>query len=427
MSVPDRLLRVTAVAGGRRSDLAVPGGVAVAELVPDLARAVGLLDPAAVYAGYRLHAHGRRLRPDQGLSEQGVEDGALLAVAAGADAVAPTVHDDLAEAVAETVQRQRAWEPADTRRTTLAAGLLALAVGLGALGWCLLPPIHDRWATPTAVLLTLVVLAGNAMPAAAVALGAARADAKPVDHDRVAVMVARSTRLYLAASTAIGAVALAAVPVVAVDAVGAVLAADCCLVLLLRARRHRSRRQVLVDVGRGPRRTAGDGRRAPGARAGLADRPCHGSGARERGRLRHRQASGGAGGAPRPGPRPARDRGAGRAGTAPAARHRRPGAGHRGVTCPATRSCSRQPRSTGVDWSRRSSAARWTTTRPGWFVAWSPACCSQCSRPQLSPSPTGSEPGQSSRAQEIGGSGWSWVQVRLLCALTTLHRSRYLR
>lgn len=248
MSVPDRLLRVTAVAGGRRSDLAVPGGVAVAELVPDLARAVGLLDPAAVYAGYRLHAHGRRLRPDQGLSEQGVADGALLAVAVGADAVAPTVHDDLAEAVAETVQRQRAWEPADTRRTALAAGLLALTVGLGALGWCHLPPIHDRSATPTAVLLTLVVLAGNAMPAAAVALGAARADAKPVDHDRVAEMVARSTQLCLAASTAIGAVALAAVPVVAVDAVGAVLAADCCLVLLLRARRHRSRRQVLVDA-----------------------------------------------------------------------------------------------------------------------------------------------------------------------------------
>jgi hypothetical protein len=248
MAAPDRLLRVTAVAGGRRSDLAVPGGVAVAELVPDLARAVGLLDPAAVYAGYRLHAHGRRLRPDQGLSEQGVEDGALLAVAAGADALAPTVHDDLAEAVADTVQRQRAWEPADTRRTTLAAGLLALAVGLGALGWCLLPPIPTGWATPTAVLLTLVVLAGNAVPAVAISLGAARADGIPVDHDQVAASVVRSARLHLAGSAAVGTVALAALPVVAVDAVGAMLTADCCLVLLLRARRLRSRRQVLVDT-----------------------------------------------------------------------------------------------------------------------------------------------------------------------------------
>lgn len=40
--------------------------------------------------------------------------------------------------------------------------------------------------------------------------------------------------------------------------------------------------------------------------------------------------------------------------------------------------------------------------------------------------PAGSEQGQSS-VQTIGGSGWSWVQVRLLCDLTTLQRSTYLR
>ena len=236
------LLRVTAVAGGRRSDLAVPGEVAVAELVPDLARAVGLLDPAAVYAGYRLHAHGRRLRPDRGLREQGVDDGALLAVTSGADIPWPTTHDDLAEATAEVVERQRAWCPGDTRRTTLAAGLLAVAVGLGAVAWDQVPPVF------AAVALVLVTLGGNALPAVAVALGVARADRVPVDPDRVATLVARSARLLVIGSVAVGLIATAAVPVVADEPAGVVLAADCCVVLLLRARRHRAQAQVLVDV-----------------------------------------------------------------------------------------------------------------------------------------------------------------------------------
>jgi hypothetical protein len=245
VSGPDGLLRVTAVAGRRRRDLAVPDGVAVAELVPDLARAVGLLDPAAVYAGYRLHTRGRRLRPDQGLREQGVDDGALLAVTAVADVPRPDVHDDLADATAEVVRRQQSWRSVETRRTTLAAGLLAVAVGLGAAAW-------DRFQPVTAaVVLVLVTLGGNTLPAVAVALGVARADRVPVDPDRVATLVARSTRLLLIGSVVVGLTATVAVPVVADETAGVVLAVDCCVVLLLRARRHRALVQVLVDVSGG--------------------------------------------------------------------------------------------------------------------------------------------------------------------------------
>jgi hypothetical protein len=239
--VSDRLLRVTAVAGGRRTDLAVPGGVAVAELVPDLARAVGLLDPSAVYAGYRLHAHGRRLRPDQGLREQGVGDGALLAVTSGADDRPPVVHDDLVEATAEAVDQQRAWRPADARLVALVAGLLALALGLGALAWDRVPRVTG------AVTLALVVLAGNALPALAVVVGVGRADGAPVDRDRLGELVVRSARLLLAGSVTVALVASATLPVVADGSAGAALAVDCCAVLLLRARRHRTSAQVLVD------------------------------------------------------------------------------------------------------------------------------------------------------------------------------------
>lgn len=242
--MPDPLLRVTAVAGGRRSDLAVPGGVAVAELVPDLARAVGLLDPAAVYAGYRVQVHGRRLQPDRGLREQGVDDGALLAVAPRADDPVVTAHDDLPEAVADVVGRQRSWQAADSRRTTWAAGLLAITVALGALAWELVPRVQTSWS----VGLVLVVLSGNLVPGLAVVLGVGRAEGEVVDLDRVEILVQRSSRLLLAGSMAVGLVATVTMPVVADGIAGTVLAGNCCLVLLLRARRHHAHPQVLADV-----------------------------------------------------------------------------------------------------------------------------------------------------------------------------------
>ena len=60
--VQSGLVRVTVASGTRRVDLVLPGAVPVAELVPELARSVGLLDPATVYGGYRVvTAEGREL------------------------------------------------------------------------------------------------------------------------------------------------------------------------------------------------------------------------------------------------------------------------------------------------------------------------------------------------------------------------------
>ena len=53
------LVRVTVASGTRRVDLVLPGSVPVAELVPELARSVGLLDAATVYGGYRVRHPGR--------------------------------------------------------------------------------------------------------------------------------------------------------------------------------------------------------------------------------------------------------------------------------------------------------------------------------------------------------------------------------
>ena len=129
------LVRVTVASGTRRVDLVLPGAVPVAELVPELARSVGLLDPVTVYGGYRLVTQeGRELAGDAGLIMQGIEDGGLLTVAAGVDDEPPRVYDDVVEAMTDVVERDlKPWEPASGRRTALSASGLLMVLGAVAL------------------------------------------------------------------------------------------------------------------------------------------------------------------------------------------------------------------------------------------------------------------------------------------------------
>ncbi len=134
-SVASGLVRVTIASGSRRVDLVLPGAIPVAELVPELARSVGLLDASTVYGGYRLVTQeGRPLANDAGLTMQGIEDGGLLTVTAGVDEKAPRVYDDVVEAMADVVENElKPWEPAAGRRTALGAGGILLALGALAL------------------------------------------------------------------------------------------------------------------------------------------------------------------------------------------------------------------------------------------------------------------------------------------------------
>ena len=102
----------------------LPGSIPVAELVPELARSVGLLDASTVYGGYRLVTQeGRILANDSGLTMQGIEDGGLLTVTAGVDDKVPRVYDDVVEAMADVVENElKPWEAAAGRRTALGAG-----------------------------------------------------------------------------------------------------------------------------------------------------------------------------------------------------------------------------------------------------------------------------------------------------------------
>lgn len=140
------LVRVSVTAGDRTVDLGAPGNVPVAELVPGLARTLGLLDAATVHAGLVLvRTDGRPLDSDRGLQAQGVEDGAVLGLEVG-EVEQVRVYDDVVEAVADAVEGQYApWTPRDSALTAVAAAsaflLTAAVLLLGADVTSLVPPV----------------------------------------------------------------------------------------------------------------------------------------------------------------------------------------------------------------------------------------------------------------------------------------------
>jgi len=129
------LVRVTVTSGTRRVDLALPGAVPVAELVPELARSVGLLDARTVYGGYRVVTRdGRELATGSGLVSQGVEDGGLVTVAARVDDEPRRVYDDVVEAMADVVERDlELWDAAAGRRTAWWSAFLLLLLAAASL------------------------------------------------------------------------------------------------------------------------------------------------------------------------------------------------------------------------------------------------------------------------------------------------------
>jgi hypothetical protein len=153
-----QLLRVSIAGPDRRADLAVMGDICVAELLPDLATAVGL--PARGSEGHRLVGPtGQVFRGEIGLGAQGVRDGLVLSLVAP-DEVSRMLFDDPVEEMAEAVKETcLPWHHTVARPAALAAGALALAMGLGAL------LLGDRpWiGSATLAVATALVLAATAL------------------------------------------------------------------------------------------------------------------------------------------------------------------------------------------------------------------------------------------------------------------------
>jgi len=141
------LVRISVVAGDRRLDVGAPGSIPVAEIVPGLARSLRLLDATTVYGGYQLlRSDGARLDTAVSLIAQGVTDGEVLTLEAGATTTDHRVYDDVVEAVADAVERDTTpWTPEDSARTAVGAAVAFLLAGavllLGSSDGSLLPPV----------------------------------------------------------------------------------------------------------------------------------------------------------------------------------------------------------------------------------------------------------------------------------------------
>lgn len=124
---PPDLVRVSVVAGSRRSDLALPAYLPVAELVPGVARS---LPAARAPDGFALLSATGTLDSARGLAEQEVVDGAVLRLVR-VDSPGAAVHDDPAEAVAGAVDELFSrWRSTDGRRAAAVAA--AVLTGLAA-------------------------------------------------------------------------------------------------------------------------------------------------------------------------------------------------------------------------------------------------------------------------------------------------------
>lgn len=125
----DDVLRVTITARSSSADLTLPSRIPLGEILPEVIRALGVMDPDDVHAGYRVcTAAGKSLRLESGLAAQGVVDGGVLTIQPGVDDEPARAYDDIVEAVADVVEEQAGgWSPQASRLTLVAiAGLLGL-------------------------------------------------------------------------------------------------------------------------------------------------------------------------------------------------------------------------------------------------------------------------------------------------------------
>ena len=124
--------RVTVVAPRTRIDVALPAGVAVADLLPMLLEMAKEATPdgGARHGGWCLAKLGESpLDPSRTLASLGVVDGELLQLRKRAENPPPPLYDDVVDAIAEsTPDSYRPWTKKTANRIGYIAGALSLVV-----------------------------------------------------------------------------------------------------------------------------------------------------------------------------------------------------------------------------------------------------------------------------------------------------------
>ncbi|MGX4689484.1 type VII secretion integral membrane protein EccD [Streptomyces sp. JNUCC 63] len=116
--------RVTIVAPDSRIDVALPDDVPVADLYPEILRLARQSPAEGAPVGYHLvRRDGTVLDSSRSFAVQRILDGELLTLRPFAESLPPAVFDDVSEAVASAVTRDRAlWNGELTRAAGLVAG-----------------------------------------------------------------------------------------------------------------------------------------------------------------------------------------------------------------------------------------------------------------------------------------------------------------
>ncbi|HET6357043.1 type VII secretion integral membrane protein EccD [Streptomyces sp.] len=141
--------RVTVVAPDSRIDVALPEDIAVADVYPEILRLTGQTQAPGTPTGYHLvRRDGNVLDGARSLAAQQVLDGEVLSLRPFAESLPPAVFDDVSDAVASAVTRDRhLWSDELLRGAGLVGGVLLLVL-MGFVLWFADPVRHDMHSLP---------------------------------------------------------------------------------------------------------------------------------------------------------------------------------------------------------------------------------------------------------------------------------------
>ncbi|MEU4266863.1 type VII secretion integral membrane protein EccD [Streptomyces sp. NPDC026092] len=144
--------RVTVVAPDSRIDVALPEDIAVADVYPEILRLTGQTQAPGTPTGYHLvRRDGTVLDGARTLVAQRVLDGEVLSLRPFAQSLPPAVFDDVSDAVASAVTRDRhLWSDDLLRGAGLVGGVLLLVL-MGFVLWFADPVRHDMHSLPGVV------------------------------------------------------------------------------------------------------------------------------------------------------------------------------------------------------------------------------------------------------------------------------------
>ncbi|GHG36364.1 type VII secretion integral membrane protein EccD [Streptomyces hydrogenans] len=140
--------RITVVAPDGRVDVALPEDVALADLYPEVLRLSGQTPAPGAPVGYHLvRRDGTVLDGGRSLAAQRILDGELLSLRPFAESLPPAVFDDVSDAVASAVSKDRTlWSDALMRGAGLFGGAILLVL-LAFVLWTA-EPRHDMHGLP---------------------------------------------------------------------------------------------------------------------------------------------------------------------------------------------------------------------------------------------------------------------------------------